>query len=138
MATPDDTEAQFYEALQRADLEQVMAVWADDEEIACISPGGPRQIGAAAIRGGFEEIFAQGGVNVRVVQVRRVVVGGCAVHHVLEEVRVPTEQGTHAGYVVATNLYAKTTQGWKLLVHHASPGGPAELLEFRDPSAIFH
>ena len=38
MTTPDETEAQFYEALQRGDLDRVMAVWADDDDIACIHP----------------------------------------------------------------------------------------------------
>ena len=42
LASPDDVEAQFYEALQQADLEKLMAVWSDDEDIACIHPGGPR------------------------------------------------------------------------------------------------
>ena len=28
-----------------------MAVWSDDEEVACVHPGGPRMVGNAAIRG---------------------------------------------------------------------------------------
>ena len=39
-ASPDDTEQQFYEALQRADLDKLMSVWSDDDEIACVHPGG--------------------------------------------------------------------------------------------------
>ena len=49
--TPDDAEAQFYEALQQGDIERLMALWADDDEIFCVHPGGPRMVGAAAIRG---------------------------------------------------------------------------------------
>ena len=52
MTTPDETEAQFYEALQRGDLDRVMAVWADDDDIACIHPSGPRLLGLHAIRAG--------------------------------------------------------------------------------------
>ena len=33
LASPDDIEQQFYEALQRGDIERLMAVWSDDEEI---------------------------------------------------------------------------------------------------------
>ena len=40
--TPQDAESAFYEALERADLEQMMAVWSEDEEIVCVHPGGPR------------------------------------------------------------------------------------------------
>jgi ketosteroid isomerase-like protein len=138
MATPDDTEAQFYEALQLSDLERVMAVWADDDDIACIHPGGHRSVGALLIRAGFEEMFAQGGVDMRLAQVRRVVIGSCAIHHVLEEIRVSTTEGPRVGYVVATNVYAKTPQGWKLMVHHASPGTPTELPEFPELPSVLH
>ena len=34
--SPDEIEAAYYDALGRADLEALMALWADDEEIICI------------------------------------------------------------------------------------------------------
>ena len=34
--TPQDAEAAFYEALESADLDAMMQVWADDEEIVCM------------------------------------------------------------------------------------------------------
>ena len=49
-ASPEDCEAQFYEALRDGDLERVMAVWADDDEIVCVHPGGARvEIGRAHV-----------------------------------------------------------------------------------------
>ena len=45
----DDTEAEFYAAMQHGDIDRLMAVWADDDDIACIHPGGPRLVGAVAI-----------------------------------------------------------------------------------------
>ena len=63
LASPDDTEAQFYEALQHADLDHLMALWADDEEVACVHPGGPRIVGLAAIRAAFEAVFQRGAVH---------------------------------------------------------------------------
>ena len=53
MATPDEIEAQFYEALQTADLERLMALWINDELVRCIHPGGPLLVGATAIRASF-------------------------------------------------------------------------------------
>ena len=50
MTSSDDAEAQFYEALQRGDIEKLMAVWSDDDEICCVHPGGPRVVGPAAKR----------------------------------------------------------------------------------------
>ena len=58
--SPDDVEAAFYEALQTGDLEKLMACWADDEEIVCVHPGGPRLLGASQIRSSFEAMFANG------------------------------------------------------------------------------
>lgn len=138
MATPDETEAQFYEALQHADLEQVMSVWSDDEDIACIHPGGPRLVGAQAIRLAFESLFANGSVDARISQVRRIVAGGFAVHHVLEEIRVVTPEGPQRAYVLATNIFVKTPQGWRLLAHHASPGSPRQVQEFSDEPSTLH
>ena len=57
LASPDDIEQQFYEALQAGDVERLMAVWSDDDDISCVHPGGPRVVGAVAIRAAFESIF---------------------------------------------------------------------------------
>ncbi|MGY0193676.1 YybH family protein [Leptothrix sp. BB-4] len=138
MATPDDLEVSFYESLQQGDLERLMSLWSDEEEIACVHPGGPRLIGAPAIRASFEELFSQGGIDARPAQVRRITLGGTAVHHVLEEVRVQTEEGPRSGYALCTNVYVKTPHGWRMLVHHASPGTPAELQEYVESSTTLH
>jgi ketosteroid isomerase-like protein len=138
LATPDDTEAQFYESQQQADIERMMAIWADDEEIACVHPQGPRLVGAHAIRAGFDEMYAHGGVDVRAVQVRRSVIGSCAVHQVLEQVRVATPEGPQTGYLIATNVYLKTPQGWRMFLHHASPGGQRELHEISESPSTLH
>ena len=122
MSTPEDTEAQFYEALQQGDVERLMTLWADDDEVACIHPGGPRVIGAAAIRASFEAIFANGGIPVVPEQVHRLQALGTAVHHLAERISVQTNEGPRVAWVLATNVYLKTTQGWRIVLHHASPG----------------
>ena len=122
LASPDDVEAQFYEALQQADLDKLMAVWSDDDEIACVHPGGPRLLGAGAIRAAFESMFANGTVRARPVQVHRVVALSSAVHSVAEQVEVMLPDGLHQAVVLATNVYHKTPEGWRMVAHHASPG----------------
>lgn len=138
MASPEDTEAEFYEALQQADLERLMAVWADDDEVACVHPGGPRVLGPSAIRASFEALFANGAIDARAAQVRAVLHGGVAVHHVVEQVRLATPEGPRFGYVLATNVYVKTPQGWRMLLHHASPGTPGEAQEVADVPSVLH
>ena len=122
VGSPDEVEAQFYEALQRGDIERLMSLWADDDEIVCVHPGGTRVVGAAAIRASFEAIFANGGIPVRPEQVHRLAVLGAALHHLVERIEVRGEAGLQTGWVIATNLYLKTAQGWRLASHHASPG----------------
>ena len=133
----DDVEAAFYEALQRGDIDQLMACWADEDEIVCVPPGGPRLVGAQAIRAAFEAMFAQGTIRATPERVRRIDALGAAVHNVLERVDLLTTEGPQHAWVVATNVYLKTTQGWRLAAHHASPGR-SEVAEVTIPGQLLH
>ncbi len=138
LASPDEIEQQFYEALQRGDIERLMSVWSDDEEISCVHPGGPRVVGAGAIRSAFESIFAHGAVNARPEKVRRLQTLSCAVHSVLEQIQIRTPEGPQTAWVVATNVYLKTAQGWRLVSHHASPGSPREVQDIVEAASTLH
>jgi len=121
IGSADEVEAEFYEALRRGDIERLMALWADDDEIVCVHPGGTRIVGSAAIRASFEAIFANGGIPVRPEQVHRLAAMGSALHHLVERIEVSGKQGPQTAWVTATNLYLKTARGWRLASHHASP-----------------
>ena len=138
LGSPDDIEQQFYEALQRADIDKLMALWSDDDEIACVHPGGPRLIGAEAIRASFDAIFANGAINAVPEKVRRVLSLSSAVHSVLERVEVLGADGPQSAWVIATNVYVKGAQGWRLVAHHASPGTPQEVQEIVEASSTLH
>jgi ketosteroid isomerase-like protein len=138
LASPDDVEAQFYEALREADLEKLMAVWADDEEIVCLHPGGPRLVGPAAVRAGFEAVFSNGAVHALPERVRRVHTLSAAMHSVVERVAIGTAEGTRTGWVMATNVYVKTAQGWRMVAHHASPGTASEPPEVVEAPSVLH
>jgi len=138
MSSVDDVEAQFYEALQQADLERLMAVWSDDDDVVCVHPGGPRVLGPAAIRASFGAIFANGAIPVSPQQVKRVEGAGCSVHNVLERVEIRTTEGVQSAWVVATNVYVKSALGWRLVAHHASAGSPHEPPDAVDASTTLH
>ena len=137
-ASPEDAEAQFYDALRDGDLERVMAVWADDEDVVCVHPGGARMVGHAAVRAAFEAIFANGTIVVHAEHVKRVQAMGSAVHSVLERIDVVTVDGPQTGWIVATNVYVKTSQGWRMVAHHASPSAPDEIPEIADTPSVLH
>ena len=138
LVSPDEIEQQFYEALQRGDIERLMAVWSDDEDISCVHPGGPRVVGAGAIRAAFDAMFANGTIDARPEKVRRLQTHSCAVHSVLEQVRVMTEEGPQSAWVIATNVYVKGAQGWRLVAHHASPGSAREVQEIAEAASVLH
>ena len=133
----DEVETAFYEALHNADLEQLMACWADEDEIVCVHPGGPRLVGAAAIRQAFEQMFSVGAIHATPERLRRIEALGAAVHNVLERVDQQTAEGMRRAWVVATNVYLKTAHGWRLVAHHASPGR-SEVAEVTQHAQLLH
>ena len=136
--TPDDIEQTFYEALHNADIQQLMSCWAEEDEIVCVHPGGPRLIGPGAIRAAFEAMFANGSVQATPEKVRRLDAGACSVHSVVERVAVMTDDGPQHAFVVATNVYVKTAQGWRMVAHHASPGSRVEPPEVLTARPVLH
>ncbi len=138
IGSPDETEASFYEALQLGDIARLMAVWADDEATLCIHPGWPRLVGAAAIRASYERMFAHGPVDVWAEDVRRWQSAASAVHSVVERVGVLTPEGLRAVHIYATNVYVKTSVGWRLVAHHAGPGMAGEPAEAAPISSAIH
>ena len=136
--TPDSIEQRFYDALQRGDIEALMAVWSDDDDICCVHPGGPRLIGHGPIRTAFEAIFGNGVVDASARKVRRLQSHVCAVHSVLEQVRVKTAEGPQSAWVIATNVYLQGTLGWRMVAHHASPGTDHELQDQVEAASVLH
>ncbi|BBB68125.1 YybH family protein [Undibacterium sp. TC4M20W] len=115
----DEVEAAFYDALSRADLDGMMALWAEDEEIVCIHPGAARLIGHAAIRSSWEAIFERGSVQIRPLQLHATHNMLTAVHSIVEEFQRPSD-GSQDVHILATNVYVKTPRGWRITMHHAS------------------
>jgi uncharacterized protein (TIGR02246 family) len=118
--TPQDAESAFYRALEQNDLTAMMEVWADDEEIVCIHPGAPRLVGYDQVRESWARIFAAGQkLNVRLTNVINIGSGMVAVHSLHENLAAPAERTV--GTAVATNVYVRSADGWRLVAHHASP-----------------
>lgn len=136
--TPDDIEQSFYEALRSADIEQLMSCWAEEDDIVCVHPGGPRLIGSGAIRATFDVMFANGSVQAHPERVHKIVSLACAVHHLVERIELNTPQGIQQAFVIATNVYQKTPQGWRMVAHHTSPGTPNDMADHGGSSPVLH
>ena len=120
--TPQDAEAAFYEALQRADLDAMMEVWSADEEVSCIHPGGARITGYERLRENWSQIF-NSGQRLQVQVSDQVVVSGMimSLHSLHENILVLGGQGAGSrSIVVTTNVYLRSAGGWRMVLHHGS------------------
>jgi len=121
--TPETAEFAFYAALETGDLDAMMAVWEGGEHIVCIHPMGPRLQGVAQLRESWRQIFSSG-VKLRfhISGAHSVIQDDLAIRVVYEHITVLGVEEQPAQPVIATNVYRRTVGGWRLILHHASPG----------------
>ncbi len=119
--SPEAIEQAFYDALEQADLDGLMALWSDDDEIVYIPPGGTRLIGHHAIRAAWRETFANGAVHVRPTQTHVLQTAVVSMHSVIEQVLLNHDGQTSIISLIASNVFFKGPRGWRLVLHHASP-----------------
>jgi ketosteroid isomerase-like protein len=133
--TPQDAATAFYRAFEAKDIDAMMAAWAEDEDIVCVHPGGPRLVGFDAVRVGWEQIFA--GETKLLFRLEELVVletVGMAVQSAIEQVTVgdnPAPRGT----AIASNVFLRTPSGWRIVLHHASP---APTMTIASPAGPLH
>jgi ketosteroid isomerase-like protein len=136
--TAADVEANFYEALQAGDIEKLMACWADEDEIVCVHPGGPRLSGMAAIRAAFDAMFSQASIRAWPQGILKIESMTSVIHNVRERIEVLTEEGLRDAYVLATNVYHKTPLGWRMVLHHVSQDAEQDAQETSEVPHVLH
>ncbi|MEV4331548.1 nuclear transport factor 2 family protein [Streptomyces sp. NPDC049597] len=132
--SPTDTElvekanTAFYEAMEQGDFEELSALWMD-EDISCVHPGWPVLSGRGEVLRSYALIMA----NTEYIQffltdVKVSVAGDTALVTCTENILSggPAEEAGELGplvgqLVVATNVFRRTSDGWKLWSHHGSP-----------------
>jgi len=118
--SPQDAALAFYQAFEARDLDAMMVAWADDEEIVCVHPGGPRMVGYDAVRTAWEQLFSgDTKLTFRLDEIVVIETVGLAMQSAIEH--VSTSSGTARGTAVATNVFMRTPSGWRVVCHHASP-----------------
>lgn len=118
-STSEEAEKAFYAAFQQEDLELMMSVWANDEDITCIHPGGNRLEGQTLIRESWEQIFRhENGIKFEINQKKVSIESDIAIHHVIESIYMGGELQSE---IIATNVYRKSHGCWYMILHHASP-----------------
>jgi len=119
--SPHDAALAFYQAFEARDIEAMMAAWAEDEDIVCVHPGGPRLVGYEAVRAGWEQLFAgDTRLSFKLDEIVMIETVGLALQSAIEHVTVGNDPKPR-GAAIATNVMLRTPSGWRIVVHHASP-----------------
>jgi len=126
--SPQDAALAFYQAFEAKDLDAMMATWAEDEDIVCVHPGGPRLVGYEAVRIGWEQLFAgETKLSFRLDEIVVIETVGLAMQSAVEHVTVGNDPKAR-GAAIATNVYLRTPLGWRIVVHHASAAPAAAVV----------
>lgn len=122
-AREDVTEAnaRFYRAFETLDLGEMERVWSHGEHVKCVHPGWPLLTGWEAVRDSWKTIFENTQEmrftlsDVQAVAERDVAWVTCT-ENILSEVRGRISVTS----VLATNLFERALDGWRMIHHHAS------------------
>lgn len=130
--SPQDAALAFYQAFEARDIDAMMSTWAEDEEIVCVHPGGPRVVGFDAVRASWEHLFArEAKLTFRLAEVVLIETVGLAMQSAMEEIH--SGEGAVQASAIATNVLMRTPSGWRFVCHHASAAPPITLVEPKGP-----
>lgn len=112
-------EESFYQAFQHQNISLMKDVWDKTGEVVCIHPSAQRICGYKLIIASWGKIFAaQDNISISVNEPVYQLMQDAAIHQVKEELYIDAQKVIT---VLATNVYQQTQDGWKMIVHHASP-----------------
>jgi ketosteroid isomerase-like protein len=121
---PADVEAanaRFYRAFEALDLPRMDAVWAHGEHVSCVHPGWPLLTGWAAVRESWSTIFTNTEeMRFSLSDVRLVAAGEIAVLTCTENILSGVAGRITVTSVLATNVFERSPEGWRMILHHAS------------------
>jgi ketosteroid isomerase-like protein len=117
---------EFYAAIESGDVGRIEALWDDGDDVACVHPGWPPVRGKSRVLRSWAVIMANTayiqffptGVDVAITG--DVAVVACEHSLLAGSTDAEGELGETAR-VVATNVFRRRPQGWRLWAHHASP-----------------
>ena len=120
--------AELYAAFEAGDIDRMSALWADTDDVVCIHPGGPILRGRGLVLRSWSVIMANTSyIQFFLTDVEIGVIGDTAVVTCAENILTASPDETdagsfaHPGRVVATNIFRRTGNTWRLLLHHGSP-----------------
>ena len=123
-----DTEAvkqaneMFYNAFGALDIDKMDDACEISERSLCVHPGWKPLIGWDQIRFSWQSIFENASLmhfNIQYLNIS--VVGDCGWVTCVENITSVLQGRANNFGVVATNIFTRSGNGWKLVAHHGSP-----------------
>jgi len=124
----EQANARFYHAFEALDLAEMEKVWAHGDHVKCVHPGWPLLAGWDNVRASWEAIFANTGeIRFTVGDVQVAVASRLAWVTCTENILSQVRGRVSVTSVIATNVFEREADGWKMVLHHASHivGAPA-------------
>lgn len=111
----------FYRAFEALDLVRMDEVWAHTEYVKCVHPGWPLLVGWDAVRDSWRVIFENTAeMRFTIADVSSVASGSLAWVTCTENILQSVQGRISVTSVLATNLFERGADGWRIIHHHAS------------------
>ena len=125
----------FYHAFETLELAEMDAVWVHADYVKCVHPGWPLLVGWDAVRESWRVIFANT-AEMRFTLTDVAAAGNgrfgwvTCTENILSELRGRVSVTS----ILATNVFERTADGWRIVHHHASHVVAAPPSEARMPA----
>ena len=117
----EQANAGFYQAFETLDIARMELVWSHGEHVQCVHPGWPILVGWEAVRASWATIFENTAeMRFSLSDVRASATGDLAWVTCTENIFSEVHVRLAVTSVLATNLFEKTADGWRLIHHLAS------------------
>jgi ketosteroid isomerase-like protein len=116
------TNEAFYRAFESLDVAAMDQIWAHQEYITCIHPGWSIRVGWPAVRDSWVVIFNNTfSMEFQLTELQIQVAADVAWVICTENITSRVGEATQNSRVVATNLFERIGDAWKIIYHHGSP-----------------
>ncbi len=113
---------QFYRAFENLDVGLMDSMWAHQEYVTCIHPGWSIRVGWPAVRDSWVVIFNNTfSMEFELTELQVQVAADIAWVICTENISSRVGESPQNSRVVATNLFERIGEEWKIIHHHGSP-----------------
>ena len=112
----------FYKAFNARDLSAMKEIWSSHQNVTCVHPGWSPLNGFEPIIDSWQGIFKNSAnMDIQISDINMLTSNDLAWVSCVEKLYTIASHGVLASKVFSTNLFKLNQDGWKMIMHHASP-----------------